>query len=262
MQWVQRFERNTTGRDFAVGDIHGHFTKLQAALDVIGFDPSVDRLFSVGDLVDRGPESAEVLRWLALPWFYAVRGNHEDVAVRHVRIGKVDTGNYVNNGGAWFLGLERERQVQFADAFEALPLAMEIVTEAGLVGVLHADCPTGDWANLEAKLAKRRSARDRAMWSRDRIESDNASGVKGVHAVVVGHTPVREPVVLGNVFHIDTRGWKTSGYFTVVDLEALKPGGQPPSMPDVDRGDMPAASITARLLAALRGMAKSGSDDR
>ena len=65
MNKLQRFELNTAGRDFGVGDIHGYFTKLQAALDAIGFNPAVDRLFSVGDLVDRGPESAEVDTWLA-----------------------------------------------------------------------------------------------------------------------------------------------------------------------------------------------------
>ena len=255
MQLVQRFEQNTAGRDFAVGDIHGHFSKLQAALDLVGFDPAVDRLFSVGDLVDRGPESVEALRWLALPWFHAVRGNHEDIAVRHVKIGKVDTGNYVTNGGAWFLGLDRDRQLEFATVFEALPLAMEVVTEAGRVGLLHADCPVSDWSHLEAKLGKHRSARERAMWSRARIESDDASGVKGVFAVMVGHTPVRDPVVLGNVFHIDTRGWKASGYFTVANLSLLKPGKPPPVLD-------PATSLTGRLMAALRGMAGSDSGGR
>lgn len=81
--FVQRFERNTTGRDLIVGDIHGCFTKLQAALDAVGFDRTVDRLFSVGDLVDRGPESDQVLNWLGQPWFHAVMGNHEQMAVMY-----------------------------------------------------------------------------------------------------------------------------------------------------------------------------------
>jgi len=37
----------------------------------------VDQLFSVGDLVDRGPESHRVLEWLARPWFFAICGNHD-----------------------------------------------------------------------------------------------------------------------------------------------------------------------------------------
>lgn len=49
---LQRFARNDDGRDWAVGDIHGCFTELQQGLDGIGFDATVDRLFSVGDLVE------------------------------------------------------------------------------------------------------------------------------------------------------------------------------------------------------------------
>jgi serine/threonine protein phosphatase 1 len=60
-----------------VGDIHGHFQRLQQCLEAVGFDPAVDRLFSVGDLVDRGPHSEAALDWLAQPWFHAVQGNHE-----------------------------------------------------------------------------------------------------------------------------------------------------------------------------------------
>lgn len=46
---VQTVQRNIHGRDFVVGDIHGHFTRLEAALQQVDFDRSVDRLFSVGD---------------------------------------------------------------------------------------------------------------------------------------------------------------------------------------------------------------------
>ena len=46
---------NPAGRDLAAGDVHGHFDTLEQALEQIAFDPVSDRLFSVGDLVDRGP---------------------------------------------------------------------------------------------------------------------------------------------------------------------------------------------------------------
>jgi len=52
---IPRFALNTHRRDFAVGDIHGAFDALQRAMEAIGFDARKDRLFSVGDLVDRGP---------------------------------------------------------------------------------------------------------------------------------------------------------------------------------------------------------------
>ena len=57
---IKRFGRNTLGRDFAVGDIHGCYSRLQAALETVGFCRKSDRLFSIGDLVDRGAESERV----------------------------------------------------------------------------------------------------------------------------------------------------------------------------------------------------------
>src|SRR3546814_19725952 len=70
---------NTAGRDFIVGDLHGCLDLLQVELARIAFDPTRDRLFSVGDLTDRGPDSMGCLRLLREPWFYAVPGNHEDL---------------------------------------------------------------------------------------------------------------------------------------------------------------------------------------
>jgi len=221
---IHRHAANSLGRDFAVGDIHGHFSRLRRAMDALGFDPARDRLFAVGDLVDRGPESESVLQWLAQPWFHAVQGNHEDYAVRHYRHGLVDVGNYRHYGGGWFLDLPRERQRPFAEAFQALPLAREIETREGVVAVVHADSPARAWQAAERALREHpRRARSRALWSRARLEAGDESGVAGVRALVVGHTPVERPVVLGNVHHIDTAGWTEAGYFTFLELDSLMP---------------------------------------
>ena len=48
---------------YVVGDIHGQFDALQALLLRLSFDSEKDRLWLVGDLVNRGPKSLEVLRW-------------------------------------------------------------------------------------------------------------------------------------------------------------------------------------------------------
>lgn len=219
MNYITRFGLNQRGRDFAVGDIHGHFSKLQTALDAIAFDPSKDRLFSVGDMVDRGAESAQVLEWLARPWFHAVRGNHEDYACRWRT---VDVANWLINGGGWFQELSLEQKLAMESAFSALPVVIEVETPKGIVGIAHADVPSRHWDDIPAALTHRRG-RDYCMWSRLRIRNEWVEGVQGIRALVVGHEPLQRPVTLGNVHHIDTRGWQPDGYFTLLDLHELTP---------------------------------------
>lgn len=224
---IKHFERNTRGNDWCVGDIHGHFTRLQAALDAAGFDPVFDRLFSVGDLVDRGPESEDVVKWLDMPWFHPVRGNHDDYVCR---FDSCDQENWIFNGGSWFMGRPTVEQQCFQIMFNEIPIAIEVETDRGLIGIIHADCPFDSWDQLRAELTAPESRKrlklvmNTCMWSRSRIEQGDASIVGHISAVICGHTPLREPAVLGNVIHIDTGGWLPdgSGRFTLLNLNTLE----------------------------------------
>jgi bis(5'-nucleosyl)-tetraphosphatase (symmetrical) len=64
---------------YAVGDIQGCYDPLRRLLDKANFDPSKDTLYCVGDLVNRGPSSAAVLRFLKSleNSCVAVLGNHD-----------------------------------------------------------------------------------------------------------------------------------------------------------------------------------------
>lgn len=78
MPFFGSYPPNFDGNNFVVGDLHGHRAQLFDELAHVGFDKSKDRLFCTGDLVDRGPDSFETLKLILEPWFYFVRGNHED----------------------------------------------------------------------------------------------------------------------------------------------------------------------------------------
>ena len=149
-----RFARNVVGRDFAVGDIHGCFAHLSRSLEAIGFDASADRLFSVGDLVDRGPESTQALQWLDKPWFHAICGNHDFVTWRSALGIPYPKADHLSLGGAWLEKVSGAKRSQLGRRLRALPLAIEVETSLGLVGLVHADCPFDDWHEMQQALGR------------------------------------------------------------------------------------------------------------
>ncbi len=197
--------RNIAGRDFVVGDLHGMFDALARLLDEVEFDRQRDRLFSVGDLVDRGPQSAQVLEWLGEPWFHACRGNHEqfvldadDAEHRELWVG--------SNGGAWWQTFAPDDRERLRDAILELPFAIEIETDDGALGIVHADVPAGvSWQRfLELLEVNRQEALIFAMWSRQRLQGLGAAPVAGVDWVFCGHTPTRGVLRVDNVCYLDT----------------------------------------------------------
>jgi serine/threonine protein phosphatase 1 len=199
----KRFERNETGRDFVVGDIHGCFDVLTDGMTAIKFDPEKDRMFSVGDLVDRGPSSIDAINWIRQPWFHAIRGNHEQMCIES------DPEMHLVNGGAWFLSLSDAKQLEVRSAFDSLPIAIEVQLDGGIAGIVHAEVPGDDWNAFRTMLQSPPAILDHierfALWGRDVIRSRSPfAGVAGIDVVYVGHTILPDVTEVGNVRYIDT----------------------------------------------------------
>lgn len=218
---LKRFKQNTAGTDYVVGDIHGCFSLLQTTLDELGFDPSKDRLFSVGDLVDRGPESEKVLEWLNKPWFHAVLGNHEKMIADSVT--GDDTSAYlcVVNGGTWFFTMFEHEKDAIVEAFNKLPIMIEVETPTGLVGIIHAQVSLNNWVTTKQAIttpgAFEEDVFENCIWGRTKINRMDETPIHGVTKVYCGHTPTKDVVVLGNQHYIDT-GAVYTGKLTVVKI--------------------------------------------
>lgn len=208
-----------------VGDIHGQYELLIKALQQKGFDPNAgDQLFSVGDLIDRGPDSLKVLELLNKPWFFAVMGNHEQLLLKGLSAmeGEGNITDILNwqtfNGGDWYKP-KSDMALKVAAMLHkvaTLPMAIELVTESGRVGIIHAAVPENVW--LDTNTLSHPDAQKHCLWYRENGLQARATEqlpqqpihrhlhqVVGIDKVVVGHTIMNtgKPVLLGNTLYLD-----------------------------------------------------------
>lgn len=143
---------NLQGRDFVVGDLHGSLSLLERALRGVDFDPATDRLFSVGDLVDRGEDSFGCLKLLQEPWFFAVMGNHEEMMLDYYGfldrfsdfVTESDGHPWSHNGAEWRYDLSSGAELLLQETL--LPLATRLpfvrtidLPDGGRFHIVHAE---------------------------------------------------------------------------------------------------------------------------
>lgn len=196
-----KFKGNSEGSDYVVGDIHGMYDLLMSKLKEVGFNKKVDRLFSVGDIIDRGPDSIKCLDLCYEPWFYAVRGNHEQMAFDAI-LGFDDGGMWMQHGGLWYLEHQSDEiNSTLHDLSERLPYGIEIDYGDKKVGIVHADVPFSNWG--VAFSTEGVHVTNELIWSKKRLGRGFGHDVTGVDIVYVGHTPVEEVKMINNVKYID-----------------------------------------------------------
>lgn len=220
---VAYYPPNMDGRDFVVGDVHGHFTELERLLAWVDFEPLRDRCFLAGDLVDRGPESERVVEFLSQPWCIAVRGNHDQWCVEAAQ-GKASA-THLRFGGAWFYGCSISEQTEIGNALADLPIAIETSTRSGeRIGIVHAECTLASWPQFLQALSGESPEQDaelhasEAIWSRYRFSESDSIVISGVTRIYVGHNVTPLAVRLGNTCYMDTGASTEGGYLSLADI--------------------------------------------
>ena len=233
--------KNDKGRDFIVGDLHGCRRDLEVLMVASGFNPTRgDRMFSTGDLIDRGPDSLGCLGLLRQPWFYCVLGNHEQMLLRAMAGDDDAIALSVANGGAWALGgiLKRDPALLgVAPVLERLPHVLVVgpgtqdrynIVHAALLESPSEQSLFRD-ADIDARLVHADDkATERLIWSRTiadeaavaAMERRSPSWREGLSLTYCGHTPVPYPVIYQSHCHIDTG----AGYEGNVDVERKDTG--------------------------------------
>jgi len=211
-------------RTYAIGDIHGHLDKLRnvhkwIAADRAGFGGNVE-IVHVGDLTDRGPDSAGVINWLVSglaagePWV-VLKGNHDrmmslfldspsrrddrlrpDLEWLDPRLGgRTTLASYGVNSGD-----DQDRSDIYAAAIDAVPMehraflaGLPVMHRTGSVAFVHAGVRPG--VTLDKQVE------DDLVWIRSPFLEDT----RDHEALIIhGHSPVEEVTHYGNRVNIDT----------------------------------------------------------
>ncbi len=189
-------------RTLVVGDTHGCLDELQTLLNEAALDLSQDRLVLLGDYIDRGPKSYELLQYLRtlqnVHGKYKVillRGNHEQMAIEYL---EKDNANWQYNGNGMTLRNFADKQANIKEAvnfFKTLPL---FFADEHFIYV-HAGLRPG--IKLENQLA------DDLLWIREEFYRSSFDFGK---TVIFGHTPTQfingkySPLMLSNKIALDT----------------------------------------------------------
>lgn len=208
--WIQFLEPNRKGRDFVVGDLHGCFTELLDLLAHAKFNPKRDRLISVGDLVDRGDQSKQCLELLRKPWFFCVRGNHEQMLLDHWDDPEANPAF----DARWLGQLNTDEVSIHFDAISKLPHVLRVGTDTDAFFVLHAELWETDKqltnSMIEQMMFKDASqAKAKALWSRHVIsshwrDSQDLFHAPDLHRIFCGHTIVQMPMIVEKAIYMDT----------------------------------------------------------
>lgn len=186
---------------FAIGDIHGCADKLKALMKEIPVDYANDTLVFIGDYIDRGPDSFEVVDYLVdlkkeHPDIVFLKGNHEDMLQKYLE--GTDRFTYLFNGGQKTLDsyLNRPNKSEFSPIpSDHLEFYQSLVFHYETEDYLFVH------AGLREKIPLKKQNPQELLWIReDFIDSKFDFGKR----VIFGHTPFAEPLLLSNKIGIDT----------------------------------------------------------
>lgn len=218
-------------RVYAVGDVHGRSDLLIALIEAIEIDnreqgDAATTVVLLGDLIDRGPDSVNVLA-LAREWqkFREVRilaGNHEEMFLRSFEDPEL-LRHFLRHGGRETLfsyGLN-QRQFVRSSLEEIREMMTTLVPQADhdFIAGFENIVSIGDYifvhAGIEPGLPLTEQSESKLRWIREPFLSclDPHDGV-----VVHGHTITDAPVDQGNRIGIDTGAYST-GRLTALVLE-------------------------------------------
>ncbi|MBR1728149.1 MAG: metallophosphoesterase [Selenomonadaceae bacterium] len=212
-------------RILAIGDMHGHFTRLLSLFHKINFDPEQDFLILLGDYIDRGDENMRCFRW-AMEMsekknVIALRGNHEQMMLYYYLLGGEEAGIWIPNGGG---STKRELEAWIKREPDALERSLKFIGQRPFYHQMFVDGKEYIFvhAGLKPGVSLEKQTDESLLWIREEFYN----GYNGTAEVIVGHTPTPylfpdryTPIFLKNhITIIDTGSFLKRGKISCVDV--------------------------------------------
>lgn len=220
-------------RTYAIADLHGRFDLLARALEAISArdDGSAYKVVTLGDYVDRGPESREIIQHLMNAQagdrpLICLKGNHEDIMVRALGNPAL-MGWWLDNGGGQTLLSYGHTQkgpitpevvpVEHVRWIESLPLFHEDANRVFVHAWAHHTTPLSEQIDLQCYHGE-----PALFWTL--YPDDDEGGHLGKHVVHGHHQHAHGPILKSGRTNLDTFAWY-SGRLVVGVFDDEKAGG-------------------------------------
>ena len=208
-------------RRIVIGDVHGHYDTLVALLDSVS-PRSSDRVYFLGDLIDRGPKSAQVVELVMRNQFECLRGNHEEMLLDVVGTGEVSVELYqswlYSGGHATVESYDSKIPQEHIDWIKNLPLYADL----GDYWLVH--------AGVDPNVPITQQSADQFCWIREDFHTSDRAYFPD-KLIITGHTitftlPGVKPgqIAAGKGWlDIETGAYhRNSGWMTAIDLDGHK----------------------------------------
>ena len=201
----------------AIGDIHGCIRSLEQLIEDLNLQAD-DHLVFIGDYIDRGPGSKDVIDFLInlakTQKCTFLRGNHESMMLNYLNLNEIDLWE-INGGRATLMGYVDDGKIVIPDDHIAFLKNTGLFLDTEDFFFVHAGIKH-QWTIQENIMLNNE---DIFLWERSHLSVDEYAWEK---PVVCGHTPQKTPLIKDKLICIDTGcvfgNHPDYGYLTAIRL--------------------------------------------
>ncbi|BBD64856.1 metallophosphoesterase [Nostoc commune NIES-4072] len=169
----------TSPRRIVIGDVHGHYEGLMTLLEAIA-PTSDDQIYFLGDLIDRGPHSSQVVNFVKRHNYSCLLGNHEQMLLNILtndRISSPTMQAWLYSGGQATVASYHEASIpdDHLDWFKSLPTYLDL----GDIWLTH--------AGVDPSKSVTEQTADQLCWIREEFHSIEKPYFPD-KLIIIGHT--------------------------------------------------------------------------